>query len=400
MLSHSSDGHSLSRIHCTATLLIMHRGPTLDTGFRRYKETCGSRFASTIDNLVHSHYMTASPAMLLHIICFAGVAYAYSCIDFNVPITVTAPSYIPAFPEFANHYDSVQLLVDITSRITDGTVSPFSGSENVTVTFAIDASFCTKEKSSIASPDVQILTHGLGTDKSYWEFGGQDSAYNYIRAGTKAGYATLHWSRPGTGSSSSGDPYKILQADIQAAVLIEITRLLRSGGLHVSLPRPSRVLHVGYSFGSLLTNMLIAKRPELSDGVVLIGLSHNLSFSTRYAITTNFHLAREIRPSLWGNHSTGFLTWADELTLQYQCFKHPYFDPKALVNAEKYKEPFAVGELLTLGVSSLVAPDFKGPVLVSSQNCDTFGNRTLIRICSLRPAIQIRPFAEAIAHLS
>lgn len=309
--------------------------------------------------------------MLLHLICLASAACAYTCFDFNTPITVTAPCYIPAFKELANHFDSVQLLVDISSRITDDTVSPFSGSENVTVTFTIDASFCTEDTTPKANQDVQILTHGVGSDKSYWDFGGHDSRYNYIRAATKAGYATLHWSRPGTGLSSSGDPYNILQADIQAAVLIEITRLLRSGGLHVSLPRPSgRVLHVGYSFGSILTNVLIAKRPELSDGVVLTGLSHNLSFSTRYAIATNFHLAKENRPWLWGNHSTGFLTWANELTLQYHCFKHPYFDPRALARAEENKTPFAVGELLTLAVPSLVAPDFRGPVLVSLQACD------------------------------
>lgn len=311
--------------------------------------------------------------MLLHFICLASVACAYTCVDFNTSITVTAPSYIPAFPEFANHFDSVQLLADISSRTTDGTVSPFSGSEDVTPTFTIDASFCTEEIAPKASQDVQILTHGLGSDKSYWDLGGRGSKYNYIRAATKAGYATLHWSRPGTGLSSSGDPYNILQADIQAAVLIEITRLLRSGELHRNLPRPSgRVLHVGYSFGSILTNVLIAKRPELSDGVVLTGLSHNLSFSTRYAIATNFHLAKETRPWLWGNYSAGILTWADELTLQYHGFKHPYFDPKALASAEEHKAPFAVGEVLTLAVPSLVAPEFKGPVLVSLRVCDNF----------------------------
>lgn len=308
--------------------------------------------------------------MLLHFTCFASVAYAYSCIDFQVPITVTAPSYVPAFPKFTNHFDSVQLLVDISRRSTENTVSPFSGSENVTITFTIDASFCTEHTTSIASQDVQILTHGVGTDKSYWDFGGHDSVYNYIRAATKAGYSTLHWSRPGTGLSSSGDPYRILQTDIQAAVLIDITRLLRSGQLHTELPRPSgRVLHVGYSFGSILTNVLIAKRPELSDGVVLTGLSHNLSFSGGYAIATNFHLARENRPRLWANHSAGMLTWADELTLQYHCFKHPYFDPEVLAKAEESKAPFAVGELLTLGVPSLVAPHFRGPVLVSKRAC-------------------------------
>jgi pimeloyl-ACP methyl ester carboxylesterase len=209
------------------------------------------------------------------------------------------------------------------------------------------------------------LCHFLGQDKSYWDFGGQDSRYNYVRAATNAGYATLHWSRPGTGDSSSGNPYSILQTDIQAAVLIEITKRFRSGKLCVNLPKPSgRVLHVGHSFGSIMTNVLIAQNPDLSDGVVLTGLSHNSSFPPGFPISTNFHLAKENRPELWGNLSTGVLTWGDELALQYAFFKHPYFDPEVLATAEATKAPFAVSEFLTLWLPSVIATNFTGPVLV------------------------------------
>ncbi|KAM0709876.1 hypothetical protein Q7P35_003919 [Cladosporium inversicolor] len=308
---------------------------------------------------------------LQHILPLVGLAHAYSCIDFNAPITVTAPSYIPSFTEFGSHFDSVQFLADLTTRVTEKTVSPFSGADNVTVTFSIDASFCTEDGASSENQDVQILTHGVGFDKRYWDFGGQNSSYNYVRAAIDAGYATLHWSRPGTGNSSSANPYSILQADIQAAVLIEITKRFRSGDLHGDLPTPSgRVLHVGHSFGSIMSNVLIAKNPELSDGVILTGFSHNSSFPPGFPISTNFHLAKENRPELWGNYSTGILTWADELTLQYNFLKHPYFEPEVLAAAEEIKAPFAVSEFLTLWIPSLVAPDFTGPVLIITGDSD------------------------------
>lgn len=99
---------------------------------------------------------------LHHLPLLVGLAHAYSCIDFNAPITVTAPSYIPSFTEFGSHFDSVQFLADLTTRVTETTVSPFSGSENVTVTFSIDASFCTEDDVSSENQDVQILTHGVG----------------------------------------------------------------------------------------------------------------------------------------------------------------------------------------------------------------------------------------------
>lgn len=99
---------------------------------------------------------------LQHLLLSAGLAHAYSCINFNAPITVTAPSYIPSFKEFGSHFDSVQFLADRTTRVTEKTVSPFSGSENVTVTFSIDASFCADNATLSENQDVQILSHGVG----------------------------------------------------------------------------------------------------------------------------------------------------------------------------------------------------------------------------------------------
>jgi hypothetical protein len=278
---------------------------------------------------------------LLRLIFLAGIAHAYVCTDFVVPITVTAPSYIPSFDEFGTHYDAVQFLVGLTTRPTEGTSSPFSGSQNVTADFAIDGSFCTMNGKYDGSQDIQVLSHGLGFDKSYWDFGGEDSEYNYVRAATNAGYTTVAWSRPGNGHSSSGNAYSILQTEIQAAVLKELTKLIRSGSLHADLPKPiGRVLHVGHSFGSALSNILIARNPELSDGVVLTGLSHNLTVGSQFPASTNFHFAKEDQRERFGNLSTGILTWADELALQYNFFKYPYFDPEVLAYAEAQKWPF------------------------------------------------------------
>lgn len=117
--------------------------------------------------------MVVLTAMLLHLILFASVACTYTCFDFKAPITVTAPSYMPAFSVFANHFDAVQLLVDISSRVTDGTITPFTESKDVTVTITIDASFGTEEINPKASQDVQIQTHGVGSGKPYWDLGGQ-----------------------------------------------------------------------------------------------------------------------------------------------------------------------------------------------------------------------------------
>lgn len=155
-----------------------------------------------------------------------------------------------------------------------------------------------------------------------------------------------------------------------------------------------------------MSNVLVAKHPELSDGVALTGLSHNFSFGFGFPISTNFHLAKENRPELWGNYSTGILTWGDELALQYNFLKHPYFDPEVLAEAEVRKAPFAVSEFLTLTVPSLVAPNFTGPVLVSSRMPQSpcgflcWDNAMLTIFSSLRLATQIWLSAEGIAQES
>lgn len=66
---------------------------------------------------------------------------------------------------------------------------------------------------------MQVLTHGLGFDKDYWNFGGKNSSYNYIMAATDAGYSTLSYDRIGTGRSSVVDPYTNAQGPIELAVL-------------------------------------------------------------------------------------------------------------------------------------------------------------------------------------
>jgi pimeloyl-ACP methyl ester carboxylesterase len=124
----------------------------------------------------------------------------------------------------------------------------YQSSENVTETFTIASQYCTPSDSQPKT--VQVLTHGVGFDRKYWSWGGHASPYNYVRVATDAGYATLAWDRLGCGQSSKPDPYAMVQAQIEVAVLIGFTEKLRDGSLHESVPEPKTVVHVGHSFVS------------------------------------------------------------------------------------------------------------------------------------------------------
>jgi pimeloyl-ACP methyl ester carboxylesterase len=149
---------------------------------------------------------------------------------------------------------------------------------------------------------------------SYWNFG--NSTYNYISAANTAGFTTLSYDRLGTGASPKADPYSIVQAPVELAILTKITELLRSGNLHRKIPKPKKVVHVGHSYGSSLSNALVATRPELSDGLVTTGYSHNGNFFRDFLINTGFHLARDNSPRFKG-YSTGYVTWPDKYSNEY-----------------------------------------------------------------------------------
>ncbi|KAK0939545.1 hypothetical protein LTR29_008916 [Friedmanniomyces endolithicus] len=318
---------------------------------------------------------------------FVGAVVAFQCSSFNTTISVSAPSYQPAFAPFANHYQSVALLNAVTARDASTGASPFKRAINVVETFSISAEYCTPTAyQHPAHLDVQILTHGLGFDKSYWKFGGDSSQYNYVRAATDAGYATLSYDRISNGGSTVVDPYTIQQAPInynivtantvylgkmELAALEAITSRFRNGIIHSSVPKPSgKVFHVGHSYGSILSHALVASNPSLSDGIVLTGYSTNNTWVGEFLISTNFHLAKENQPQRFGNRSTGFVTWADELANQYIFLSYPHFDPAVLAYAETHKYPFSVSEVLTGGVVPYNAANFTKPVLMISGDAD------------------------------
>jgi pimeloyl-ACP methyl ester carboxylesterase len=184
-------------------------------------------------------------------------------------------------------------------------------------------------------------------------------------AATSAGYATLAYDRLGVGKSDHPDPYLDIQTQTQVAILTQLTQLVRSGRLSPHLPIPKKVVHVGHSYGSLITNGIVATQPNLSDGLVLTGFSYNDTWIPLFELALSLHLARENNPHRFGQLSSGFLTWGDKYDNQAAFLRAPFFDPAALEIAEETKAPYALGELVSLGAVSLLAPLFRGPVFVS-----------------------------------
>ncbi|KAH8170723.1 alpha/beta hydrolase family protein [Sarocladium implicatum] len=209
---------------------------------------------------------------------------------------------------------------------------------DVKVDVTVYAQYCAPAKGG--NGIVQVLSHGLGEDYTYWDF---NRDYSYVNHALEKGYATLAYDRIGNGRSSSHDPFDVLQAPVELAVLQELTRRLRNGKLHRRIPRPDQVIHVGNSFGSALSNALAATTPELTDGIVLGGYSHTPEYQSGFTLSVGFHLARETNPARFRGRSPGFLTWPDKYALQYAYYHWPNFEPAVLTEADKTKSLFTIG---------------------------------------------------------
>lgn len=245
----------------------------------------------------------------------------------------------------------------------------------LTKVFNISAEYCIPNNPGPKASTLQILSHGIGFNRSYWDFylpkKPNDTQYSYIHSAMAAGYSTLSWNRLGIEPSTVADPYTEIQSFVEVAVLVGLTTLARAGNL-THVPVPEKVIHVGHSFGSEITLALAAAAPELSDGVVLTGYSALADYATFFVANTGFHIANLNQPKRFpaSKYSSGFLTWPDKSGNQYSFLEYPYFDAAVLEYAESTKYPFTVGEFLTMAALPVHAPNFANPVLYLAAEAD------------------------------
>lgn len=187
------------------------------------------------------------------------------------------------------------------------------------------------------------------------------------------------------------------------------------------------IVNIGHSYGSQQTFMLAQMYPKITDAVVLTGFSFNGSALLSTLAGFNAKIARLNQPLRFGNTNeavaidalsmaangsgisisnamstlgslnltaqdylhilrsteiwdviagysvmpppipqdipTGYLTWSDAQSNQYNFIYPPAVDANIISYSEQNKHPFTVGEILTLGPAPVMS-NFSGPVQV------------------------------------
>ena len=272
-----------------------------------------------------------------------------TCQQLDLFVPATADSAIYDIPQVNNDIDARAWAIFDSTRTTHHDTSTILRNTTTSGTFKIHAQLCvpfSSEKKEIT----QIATHGAHYDSRYWDSAYQPFKHSYVEASLKAGYSILTYDRLGTGQSDHPDAYLVTQAPLELEILHQLTLMTRNGTLYnlfrvaanatqdtalaTLRPTPSKVIHIGHSFGSFLTSAFIARYGSLSDGAIITGylLTENLAsagsttFSLGYASTLNLSgyvegSAAGVQSVFFGgNTSTAFTT---ELLAYGNSIKQP-----------------------------------------------------------------------------
>jgi pimeloyl-ACP methyl ester carboxylesterase len=276
------------------------------------------------------------------------------CVNLAIPLTLSArlASFDLKVPKTPADIIALSLLLTNPSlNVTETLLTGYYTSSPKA--YNISATLCRPE--TVDNGVLQILTHGIGFDKSYWDLPPPFANYSYVATVVDAGYSTLAIDRLGVGGSSRGDPINEIQAALHVEALASITQLIRNGtfwsqcvsyssltstsisqrngwgppfgingdhfpakaipsspstasppwhswgGESSDPPLWTKIIHVGHSFGSALTLSLTAKYPSLSDGIILTGFTLTSAYLPLFVAGASFQAAHSNQPFRLGS---------------------------------------------------------------------------------------------------
>nr|OQO16165.1 hypothetical protein B0A51_16294 [Rachicladosporium sp. CCFEE 5018] len=268
------------------------------------------------------------------------------CVEYTVPISVSYDRVNFNFSQWLDNYALEQTLADFTTRPTAGFPGIVNGTVHETASYTVAAS-------------------------AHWNSAYSPDQYNFVQYAVEAGYSVFFYDRVGCGESSKESGY-VTQLSTGVAVLQQLAAAVRTGQYTGTVGKPSKLVLIGFSFGSYITHNTIAATPDIADAVVLTAFGANLtvgvngngllrSFVPRVAALSN--------AQRFGLLDTGYLTWVDKYALIENYFKYPYYDTDAVAYVEATKEAFSIGEFLTFATVPS-SSNFTGAALAITAETD------------------------------
>ncbi|KAK2813287.1 hypothetical protein FQN50_000601 [Emmonsiellopsis sp. PD_5] len=292
-----------------------------------------------------------------------------NCVDYTIPVSVSTDILTFNGTKWDDNFGLIDFVSVASSREDAGFPSPIGAPEPYKGDLEIAGTFCSpKEYGKPGGRTVLLATHGLGFERGYWNSAYDPKEYNFVEHAIGDGYSVFFYDRLGTGKSTKLSGF-VNQAAIQIPILRELTTLLKSGKYTGNTGKPKSLVLVGHSFGSFLSNALVATDPDAADGVILTGYG----FTSNGAVTMeafNPRIAAQQDPKKFGELDAGYITWSDVYSNVNSFFKAPEYTIPTAKFTEKMKQPFATLEFLSINTLELSAPKFTGPVMIITGEFD------------------------------
>ncbi|TDZ67917.1 hypothetical protein CTRI78_v002495 [Colletotrichum trifolii] len=291
-------------------------------------------------------------------IAFASLAAARICQNLTVEVDITARNGVFNVSAPDTNVDVTNIMLGLAQQGNNYSSDHLEGYADVGGKYQLATTYC--EPKSGPGGTIQILTHGIGFDRVYWDLPNNNYNYSYVGPAVSLGYSTLTWDRLGIAQSSRGEPVNEIQGFLELAALKALTDKVRAGA--VGGRKFDKVVHVGHSFGSVHSYALTAAFPDISDGLILTGFSQNGSFLSDFLLGGAWIQANQV--SALADYADGYLAPAYEGAVHVNFFAPDDFDPEILTVAYETGKPVTVGELLTIGGESASGNGFRKPVLI------------------------------------
>jgi pimeloyl-ACP methyl ester carboxylesterase len=194
---------------------------------------------------------------------------------------------------------------------------------------------------------------------TYWDFAPD---YSYVDIAASYGYASFFYDRLGVGLSSKPDPIQTIQGPLEVEIAQVLATSLRHG--QFSDNKFPKIVGVGHSFGSIITNAITKQYPDSLDAAILTGFGTDLSGQPLFLQALNLAIANQNQPLRFAKLNNAFLVSSTIISNQIGFFKAPGFAPAILDQAEATKGTVTYGELNSLGGVGGLASNFTKPVAV------------------------------------
>ena len=98
---------------------------------------------------------------------FASSAAAKKCTNITVPVDISARTGVFDIAVPKTNLEATTFIQNFTQQGRNFTDLALTGYKTTSGTYNISAQFCVPSENNVRNPTVQVLTHGIGFDKTY-----------------------------------------------------------------------------------------------------------------------------------------------------------------------------------------------------------------------------------------